>query len=162
MENSILSIYYKSCENIYELSFAGDKVVFSIVECLGRKDNFDDEVRLLDISPDTPVSIIPVNAIDTQLQFIQAVLGYIRYKDKLRIRNKGLLIASLILGTRQVRETIELLRRTYIDSDKRYYIVCIETINACKRTSCKPVSIRFDNIANQRLVKNIRVLIDRL
>lgn len=162
MESDVLSIRYDFYENIYELYFVGDKTVFSIVECLGRKDSFDDEIKLLEIGSDAPVSIIPVNAIDTQLQFIQAILGYIRYRDKLRIRNKGLLVASLILGTRQVRETIELLRKTYTYSNKKYYMICIESIDICKRASCKPISIRFDSIANQRLVKNIRVLVERL
>lgn len=162
MKSDVLSIRYNPNENVYELYFAGNKIVFSIVECLGKKDSFDDEIKLLKIDPDTPISVIPVNAIDTRLQFIQAILGYIRYKDKLRIRNRGLLIASLVLGTRQVRETIELLRKTYTYSDKKYYMICVGCIDICRRASCIPVSIRFDNIANQRLVKNIRVLIERL
>ncbi len=146
----------------YWLSYLGYKVGFKIYRCIGEKAGFGEEINRLDLPSNCPVAVIPLSMLSSAYQLIQGLAYYVgSEKLRLRIRNKGLLLAVLITGKRQLKDYILEASDSYSESDKIYYIVEIKRSYSWKPpSSCQAIRIEDLGIAIHPAVKNLKHLLD--
>lgn len=119
-----------------------------------------EEVSKRGLNPVEPMAILPTKIVHSVLQIIQNSIHYKIYSKNLsRIKNKGLLLAMLITGINQVSKMLDLLERSYEESDS-YYLVSVDKkpliINKCSPLELgNHLTIGLDPM---HLVKNIDLL----
>ncbi len=160
-KNSILSIK-ASGDGWYWLSYLGYRVGFIIYKCVGEKPGFEEEVDALNPPSTCPVAIIPSLMLSTAYQVIQGIVYFTgSEKPRLRVRNKGLLLAMLLTGKRQLKDYIVEASDSYRKSGGTYYIVGLKCSYSWKPPSnCRIVRIEDLGTAIHPAVKNLKHLLD--
>lgn len=131
-----------------------------IYECINKYLDLEREAVYRDISPSKPVSIIPLTLIKNPLQLIQGALHYDMYSNKItKIRNRGLLLASLMLGTRQISELVEAIKNE-LSRGVDYYLLSVNTpVNALNECSPAGRQLIKETRSLDELVKNTKLLL---
>lgn len=145
-----------------ELTWRNTSFDLYIYLCRNKTNKLLSEVQLRSIKPDDPAALIPVTLIETPLQLIQGAIYYRIYSDRLtRIRNKGLLLASMILGVKQLGELIDKLEKE-VGRGVDYYLVSVDTpldaVNEC--SSINMEEVRSTSLS--ALVKNTQFVISMI
>lgn len=127
--------------------------------CKNSSRSLDNEIKLRGISHNTPIAIIPVTIVKTPFQLIQGAVHYAIYSNKItRIKNQGLLIASLVTGIHQLNELIDKLE-TEIGKGVDYYVLGVN-IKPENIDKCEPYIV--SNLKDEPidvLVKNVKYVI---
>jgi len=142
------------------LHYFGEEIRFYTYECIGEKQSFTEELADLNIDNSKTIAIIPKKLIKDDFQIIQGVFHYHVFQDSFRkIRNKGLLLAMMILGFNQIERVVEEVGEKY-SVDKTYLVVSLTEIGIDR--VCR--EYLFNNILNDTMtiVKNIHNLIKRI
>lgn len=149
----------------YTLNYFGYRWVIRIYECSKRGSSLEDEINdFKEIIKDI-FAIIPTQAIKTPISLL---IGTIMFNTNssltTRFRNKGLVLSMFITGRRQLYETVEILRKTYVESNSYYLVVihsCGESMAPLKE--CKPLNIEQSvKDVDINVLKNIYGLISVL
>ncbi len=145
------------------LSYLNYKVSLKIYKCQGGSTSLDGEIRRLDISPDKPIAVIPEDMIESAYQVLQGALYYM-IADKLwrRTRNKGLLLAILITGRRQIKDYVDEAIEEYSRSKSYYTVVIAEDKWRKVWKHCVPITIDVLGRDLTPAVKNLRRMIQLL
>jgi hypothetical protein len=139
---------------LFKWIFRGDHVELSIewrenpllvrvylFACKKTCKDLDSEVETRRLVDTCAQAIIPVTSIASIHQILQGAIYYSLYASKQRrFRNRGLLLAALILGTTQIEELTKLLENTF-EASNEYYLVGVD----CKLDSlegCYPLELR--------------------
>lgn len=130
--------------------------------CKNTTRNLDREIKLRNISPDKPITLIPKTLIKTPLQFIQGSIHYALMSSKItRIRNQGLLLAIFTTGIDQLSELINTLS-SEIEKGIDYYLLGVDT-QPVNLDDCYPYTIReLGDGVNDVIVKNINQLLSMI
>ncbi|MET1160244.1 MAG: hypothetical protein ABWW65_04725 [Thermoprotei archaeon] len=141
----------------------------SVCKCSRVHEKLDNEVvfltRQLEESCDV-FTIIPENIVTKEeilLRVIQGCIHYILYSNEFKVKNRGLLLAMLILGHKQLADVIDNLNKAYASSSS-YFLVIINPDKACP-SNCKGLAystIEFKRKFLSNLAKNILALIERI
>lgn len=111
--------------NRISITYLGSRYEVSAFICGKLSPSLEDEIRLRGIGPDKPVALVPSSLISSPLQILQGAFHYAVYADKLkRVRNRGLLLAMLMAGFRQLNDFISAAEMEFARSAD-YYIVAL-------------------------------------
>ena len=121
-----------------------------------------DEVKLRAIRQDDPIALIPVTLVETPLQLIQGAVYYKIYSSRItRTRNKGLLLASMSLGIKQLNELVDKLG-SEVEKGVDYYLVSVDT-EPVVTNSCNPADLSgVEDKSLRTLVKNTQFIISMI
>jgi hypothetical protein len=140
--NLILDVYIYKCSNIYK--------------------NLLKEVEYRLIKPEDPIAIVPTSLIKTPLQLLQGSLYYKLYSNGIkRVKNRGLLLAMMITGNKQINKVVEALG-VEIERGVDYYLVSLESPPS-NTNMCTPLSsLEIDGSREvlRPLVKNTSTLLE--
>jgi len=142
------------------LHYFGEEIRFYTYECIGEKQSFTEELVDLNIDDSKPIAIVPKKLIKDDFQIIQGVFHYHVFQNSFKkIRNKGLLLAMMILGFNQIERVVEEVGEKY-NVDKTYLVISLTEINIDRE--CR--EYLFNNVLNDTMsiVKNIHNLVKRI
>ena len=115
------------------------------------------EVRMRGASPELPLALIPHNLVSSPLEILQGAIHYALYSHKIkRIRNRGLALALLITGIRQLEKLVSALEEE-LKRGTSYYVVGVNT-DLRNKDCCAPLENLDTSRMPQRLAKNIELL----
>jgi len=98
-----------------------------ILLCEKLCSNLDDEITTREIENSLPHTIIPVNSVSSIHQVVQGIVHYVIYESRQRrIKNRGLLLAALILGFNQINDLIENLKK-HFETSPYYYLIGVNS-----------------------------------
>ncbi|AFK50692.1 hypothetical protein TCELL_0267 [Thermogladius calderae 1633] len=154
---------YSPKPGILLVRYFGKEFEARIYQCWKKNKDVDAELQDLGLAPDLPVALIPSKLIESDVQLIQGVAHYYMNKNLLtRIRHKGLLLATLVTGFKQLKDLLENLRVSYSQSE-RYFIVAA-TGGFPRPPNCSDYEIHETDFAKDitNIVKNVAVVLDLL
>lgn len=132
--------------------------------CKNLSGNLEFEVNYRGITPDKPIAIIPVDIIASPLELLQGAIHYKLYSHRIRrIKNRGLVLALLSVGEKQLEKLIDFLEDG-IRAGSDYYVVAVDT-DLGNREACVPISFKHEDLKDLdpgklgKLVKNVDVLL---
>lgn len=135
----------------------------SMYLCRNQSRSLEAEVNYRRITPDKPIAIIPVNTVNSILELLQGAVHYKLYSNRIRrVKNKGLVLALLCTGEKQLERLISTLE-TAISAGLDYYVVAVDT-ELENRESCFPLGLeqrKFSELNSNdlsKLVKNVEAL----
>lgn len=137
-----------------ELSWRNMELDIYLYLCEAKTTSLLEEVEYRGFDPRNPITLIPLNLVESTVQLLQGSLYYKLYAHRVhRVRNQGLLLASFILGVRQLNELLDQLEKSFVNTNK-YYIVSVDTplVNTSKCTS--PSLGEGETMSIAMLVKN--------
>ncbi|MGC9121759.1 MAG: hypothetical protein ACP5HP_02345, partial [Thermogladius sp.] len=99
------------------IRYFGKEFEARIYQCWKKNEDIDAELQNLGLVPDLPVALIPSKLIENDVQLVQGLAHYYMNKNLLtRIRHKGLLLATLVTGFKQLKDLLGNLRVSYSQS----------------------------------------------
>lgn len=111
---------------LVNLWWRNQKFLVYFYSCKNLSKDLASEVKLRGLTPDKPVAIIPARMIKGLVQLVQGAVHYKIYAESIsRIKNKGLLLALLITGRKQLKELVDALELS-IKSGEDYYIISLD------------------------------------
>ncbi|MEM4717725.1 MAG: hypothetical protein QXE81_03060 [Desulfurococcaceae archaeon] len=110
-----------------ELSWRKLELDVYLYLCKAKTTSLLEEIEYRKFNSKNPITLIPVNLVENMVQLLQGSLYYKIYAQRVhRVRNQGLLLASFILGVRQLNDLLDILEKSFVNTDK-YYIVGVDT-----------------------------------
>ena len=137
------------------------KVKAYIFLCEKLCENLNNEITVRGIESSFPHTIIPVTSIPSIHQLVQGVVHYAIYGERQhRVRNKGLLLAALILGSIQINDLVEILEKDF-KSSQYYYLIGLESkpVNLNKCYTLRQEDLLKKPAIMNPLVKNVLLII---
>ncbi|MEM2024696.1 MAG: hypothetical protein QXW94_00145 [Desulfurococcaceae archaeon] len=121
-----------------------------------------EEISRRGISPDKPVAMLPVSMVESPLQLIQGAIHYAMHAPRInRIKNRGLLLASLITGVTQLSELVESLERE-LRGRGNFYLVSVD-VPPCNTDKCVPIAPRFnEDMYSGKIIKNVKCILSMI
>lgn len=158
----VLRYYYQDGKIHIDLTWRNTSLDIFIHLCRNITSKLFDEVKLRSIKQDDPMALIPVTLVETPLQLIQGAIYYKIYSSRItRIRNKGLLLASMSLGIKQLNELVDKLENE-IERGVDYYLVSVDAEPAIT-SSCNPADLSgVEDRSLHTLVKNTQFIISMI
>ena len=154
---------YSPKPGLLSIRYFGKEFEARIYQCWKKNEDIDAELQDLGLAPDLPVALIPSKLVGNDVQLVQGLAHYYMNKNLLtRIRHKGLLLATLVTGFKQLKDLLENLRVSYSQSER--YLVVAATGGFPRPSNCSEYEIRKTDIAKDitNIVKNVAVLLDLL
>lgn len=146
------------------LKYNNAEIQFSLYHCYKTGETLEDEIKILGIKRDDEIALIPSQLVISRYQIVQALLYYmISDKIRRRYRTRGICIASLITGIRQIKDLTSILKKEYNKSNS-YYVVCINKgVEKCRETlngKCREISLSSLGENLEITVKNLREILE--
>ncbi len=140
------------------------EILFSLYHCHKTERTLEDEIKILDIKRDDEIALIPSQLVKSRYQIVQALLYYmISEKIRRRYRTRGICIASLTTGIRQIKDLTSILKKEYDRSDS-YYVVCVnKAVEKCRETlneKCREIPLSSLGEDLRAAVKNLREILE--
>jgi len=137
------------------------KVKAYIYLCEKSCKTLNEELDVRGIESTLPQTIIPESSISGIHQVVQGILHYTIYTSKQRrIKNKGLLLATMIIGISQLSELTQKLAE-FFQTSYYYYLIGVEhrPINLYKCSTLKPEDFLKKPSSMSNLVKNTNIVL---
>ncbi|MEM4481747.1 MAG: hypothetical protein QXK88_04100 [Desulfurococcaceae archaeon] len=121
-----------------------------------------EEISRRGVSPDKPVALLPLSMVESPLQLIQGAIHYAMHAPRInRIKNRGLLLASLITGVTQLSELVESLERE-LRGRGNFYLISVDA-PPCNTDKCVPIALRFnEDMYSEKLIKNVKCILSMI
>lgn len=155
MDNPFLELRVKSGR--ISLEYLGFHHEISALICEKLSASLEDEIKLRGLGPEKPIALVPSSLISSPLQILQGAFHYIANAERFRrVRNRGLLLAMLMTGFRQLNDFISAAERGYARSASYYIVALEEDFNKtkCGELSFEELRIQVSPI-RELLVKNV-------
>lgn len=152
----MLTVEAESGRVAFRLNWRGLTVSLYAYFCENNSKSLIGEVSKRGVSPDAPMALVPTTLVESPLQLVQGAIHYAIYATRVtRIKNRGLLLASMITGITQLNELIENLESEFRDGAD-FYLVSVD-VPPSNTEECMPVALRCDKgVYLERLVKNVK------
>lgn len=151
-------------EGYFRLRIQGEEVKLLVYKCFKKHEDLDKELAARNLSPEKPVTILPLTMFKTPLQLIQATAHYLAYREELsRFKNKGLLLLLLATGFTQINELLDDLRKNYAGGNE--YLLLSLGDESFDKTGCvvfKDYDLSLNEESYTILAKNIGSLLSLL
>jgi len=137
------------------------KVKACVFLCEKLSGELKNELLARGINGSSPLAIIPVTSVTSPHQVVQGVVHYVIHGARQhRIRNKGLLLSALILGTAQIDDLVEILEK-HFKSSQHYYLVGVDSkpVNLDKCITLKREILLEKPATMSSMVKNVLLVI---
>ncbi|WP_440060121.1 hypothetical protein ACSU1N_02920 [Thermogladius sp. 4427co] len=131
--------------------------------CFKQCSTLKDEVTKLGLTPEQPIALIPESLVKYSLQILQGLIHYYANNNLFqRVKHRGLLLAMLILGDRQISELLENLEKGFASS-KRYILVSADP-GYGKPSNCEDYTLKDLTLPEDLtiVIKNIAVVLNLL
>lgn len=137
------------------------KIKAYIYVCEKLCKTLNEELEARNIESTLPQTIIPETITFSIHQIVQGILHYAIYASKQsRVKNKGLLLATMITGINQLSELIQTLTN-YFQYSHQYYLVGVEykPVNLHKCNTLKSGDLLKKIPLMSSLVKNVYIVL---
>lgn len=129
--------------------------------CENTSRNLEEEIKFRGITPDNPVALIPETLISSHIELVLGAVHYKLYSHRIqRVKNKGLALALLTLGEKQLDRLINLIEKAVADG-LRYYLVSLDK-DVNNKNGCTTLKIESRTLERNeflKLVKNVDALL---
>lgn len=129
--------------------------------CKNNSRNLVEEITFRGVTPDKPIALIPETLISSHLELIIGAAHYELYSHRThKIKNKGLALALLTLGEKQLDRLIGLLEKAVAEGS-RYYLVSLNR-DVDKKNNCEVLKVESKTLNRDellKLVKNVDALL---